>query len=175
MFIKERYLARENWRRITKREYAEKPFNLGGLRGVVGILRILEVSEPFRAEVCGKLTTLADAGITWIELLPEGENWCLTAMYQGKKMLQFYFDVTLENLTAPPARFCDLFLDVIVDPDGNKKLLDRDELDQALAEGVITAEQHSLALSVADRLLAAFPERLGELDSVCKDILSGKL
>ena len=44
-------------------------------------------------------------------------------MYHGKKMLQFYFDVTLENLTAPPARFCDLFLDVIVDPDGNKKVV----------------------------------------------------
>lgn len=172
MFIKERFLSRDNWKRVTRREYEEKPFSLGELRGTVGIIKIHDVSEPFRADVCGHETVLADAGITWLEILPDGKNWCLTAMYKGDEMLQFYFDVTLKNVTEPPAHFYDLFLDVTVDPDGNTRLLDRDELDAALSEGAITAEQHSLAVSVANDLQKAFPSMLNKLDKVCKSFLS---
>lgn len=171
MFIKKRFLARDTWKRVTKREYTEKPFKTGNLSGTVGILKIHEVSEPFAAEVCGKMTILADAGITWIEILPENENWCLTAMYRQNSMLQFYFDVTLENATGSPAYFFDLFLDVIVDPDGNTKLLDRDELDAALSEGVIDENQYKLSLKTAGKLLSAFPENLEKLDSFCKSFL----
>ena len=61
-----------------------------------------------------------------------------------------------------------------VDPDGNTRLLDRDELDAALSEGVITAEQHSLAVSVANDLQKAFPSMLNKLDEVCKSFLSAE-
>lgn len=172
MYIKQKYLSRDHWKRVIRREYDEKAFSLGELHGTVGILNILEVSEPFIADVCGQETVLADSGITWLEILPDGKNWCLTAMYRGDEMLQFYFDVTLKNVTGDHAYFYDLFLDVTVDPDGNTRLLDRDELDIALSEGVITAEQHSLALSVAKDIQQAFPSVVRKLDAVCQSFLS---
>lgn len=83
-------------------------------------------------------------------------------------MLQFYFDVTKRNIIDPPAHFFDLFLDVTVDPDGKAKLLDRDELDAALDEGIITRAEYNLARSEADAILAAFPTQTERLDRVCK-------
>jgi len=47
----------------------------------------------------------------------------------------------------------DLFLDVWVGRDGEPRILDRDELDQALASGCITDETGAAALAEAQRLL----------------------
>lgn len=49
----------------------------------------------------------------------------------------------------------DLFLDVWLDPGGEAVLLDRDELDAALASGAIGAAQAAAAVGEAERLLAA--------------------
>lgn len=49
----------------------------------------------------------------------------------------------------------DLFLDVWLGTDGAAVLLDRDELDAALASGVIDAAQARAAVAEAERLLAA--------------------
>ena len=93
-----------------------------------------------------------------------------SASFAARSVLLKY--TMFQSRSEPPAHFYDLFLDVTVDPDGNTRLLDRDELDAALSEGVITAEQHSLAVSVAIDLQKAFPSMLNKLDEVCKSFLS---
>ena len=169
MFIKKRFISRPDWKRILTREYSEKIVSLGDMRAAVGVLRIGEVSEPFRADVCGRTMILADRGYTWVELLPDGRNWCLTAMYDPSgSMLQFYFDVTKRNVTDAPAHFFDLFLDVTVDQDGRAKLLDADELVEALTEGIISRAEYDLAQNEADAILAAFPAQTERLDRICR-------
>ncbi len=169
MFIKKRFISRPDWKRILTREYSEKIVSLGDMRAAVGVLRIGGVSEPFRADVCGRTMVLADRGYTWVELLPDGRNWCLTAMYDPSgSMLQFYFDVTKRNVTDAPAHFFDLFLDVTVDPDGRAKLLDADELGEALTEGIISQAEYDLAQHEADAILAAFPSQTERLDRICR-------
>jgi predicted RNA-binding protein associated with RNAse of E/G family len=44
-------------------------------------------------------------------------------------------------------------LDVVVLPDGSIQVLDRDELDQALADRFISPEQHAQALAAGDKLI----------------------
>ena len=169
MFIKKRFISRPDWKRILTREYSEKIVSLGDMRAAVGVLRLGEVSEPFRADVCGRTMILADRGYTWVELLPDGRNWCMTAMYDPSgSMLQFYFDVTKRNVTDAPAHFFDLFLDVTVDPDGRAKLLDADELVEALTEGIISRAEYDLAQNEADAILAAFPAQTKRLDRICR-------
>ena len=82
--------------------------------------------------------------------------------------MQYYFDVTLENiLRGRDSRFRDLFLDVAAIPGGPLELLDRDELDEAYAEHLITAAEHHLAVETADRLVEAIPEHWTELYDFC--------
>ncbi len=172
LFIKDRYLNRKSWRRLSRGDYSEEYIEVGGFRGVVGVLRLNEISEPLRVAVCGVETVIADSGFTWVELLPEGGNFCLTSMYSPEgELVQIYFDITLENFTDSPAHFRDLFLDITVNPDGAARLIDEDELDEALSLGIITDAEHRLAHETAAALLSAFPTRIRELDGFLRSII----
>jgi hypothetical protein len=51
----------------------------------------------------------------------------------------------------------DLFLDLLVEPDGTHRWLDEDELEQALAGGLITEAEAAEARAAGERVLAAWP------------------
>ena len=173
MKIKTRRMARDNWSRVIEREYTHAPFACGGLRGELGLLRFKGVTDPLKVMVGDKLTQVIGDGYYWLQIAPEGENWWLTAMFDPElRPLEYYIDVTLENvIDGADSHYRDLFLDVIVSPSGNACLADEDELDAALAEGVITKAQHLLSHTVADRLMAAFPSRINELERFCRESL----
>ena len=66
--------------------------------------------------------------------------------------------------------FSDIYLDVVMMPDGRLDLLDEDELDAALSCGDITKEQHRLAHQWAKELMEAFPQNLPRLKEFCEGI-----
>ena len=112
--------------------------------------------SPFVKAVCGRRLTLADAGYLWVQLLLDGKNWALTIMYnERREVLQFYFDITLQNAVSEDGRPCfdDLYLDVVFFPDGSRLLLDEDELDGALQQGEISEEQAAMAQQQAQAIL----------------------
>jgi len=169
MIIKTRRMARDNWSRVISREYRTAPFEHGEYRGEIGVLRFGKVTEPLKVALGGKLVQIVGSGYYWLQVAPEGENWWLTAMFDPEfRPLEYYFDVTLENIIdGSESCFRDLFLDVVVAPDGSPYLLDEDELSAALSENVITKEQYALSHLVAAKLLDAFPQRINELERFC--------
>ena len=58
--------------------------------------------------------------------------------------------------------FFDCYLDLIIYPDGNIIVDDRDELDAALSGGDITEEQYNRALQTADKLQSGLLKNYGE-------------
>ena len=170
MVIKTRRMARDNWNRVISREYRTAEFTRGELHGVVGMLRFGRVREPLKVAVGGRLVQIVGSGYYWLQIAPEGEHWWLTAMFDPSlRPLEYYFDVTLENhLDGGESYFDDLFLDVVISPDGSPYLLDEDELDIALSEGVITKEQHTLSHRIADSILAEFPMKINLLEKFCR-------
>ena len=173
MVIKTRRMARDNWNRVISREYRTAEFARGELHGVVGMLRFGRVREPLKVAVGGRLVQIVGSGYYWLQIAPEGEHWWLTAMFDpSMRVLEYYFDVTLENtLDGAESSFRDLFLDVVGAADGSPYLLDEEELDAALAEGVITPEEHALSHETAAKLLDAFPARINELERFCIESL----
>ena len=101
--IKQRLLSRINWKRVTERRYTSgviypSPDIFGGCRAAYGVLRIDGISEPLSVRIGDATVTTADKGFTWIGVIPERKNFALTAMFDDHgKMLQYYFDITLEN------------------------------------------------------------------------------
>ena len=69
-------------------------------------------------------------------------------------MLQLYFDITNGNCLEPADNptFEDLYLDIVMEPDGSLYVLDRDELDEAFKAGKITAEQYERTVAEGKRL-----------------------
>ncbi|HML47258.1 MAG TPA: DUF402 domain-containing protein, partial [Clostridia bacterium] len=144
-------LCREGWKRVVERQYAQRRVLDGFMDGWIGLIRIEAVACPLVVTYEGTTLTIVDQGYALLQVAPSNANWWLSA-YIGKegKILQYYIDVTWENHTEGESPFFeDLYLDVVFLPDGRHFLLDQDELDGALAQGVIGQEQYDLAVQTA--------------------------
>lgn len=77
-------------------------------------------------------------------------------MDKDGKLVYWYCDIieTIHNRDENSYIFCDLLIDVLVYENGETKVIDLDELGDALERGSITKEQMVLALRAANRLLS---------------------
>jgi len=167
--IKTKPITRSDWPRVPRKAFVCETLALPAFRGVAALLRLDEVHAPLIVTSCGQQVTLVDKGFYWIQLAPQDAHWWLTAMLDPDgNLYQYYFDITLQNRIAGAASvFDDLFLDVVALPDGRCEVLDRDELDEALASCLITQEQYDMALSQATILMSTLPHRMDELHAFC--------
>ena len=111
----------------------------------------------------------------WLQIAMADCHWWLTVMVDSSgEITQYYFDITLENqlLASRDSWFTDIYLDVVMMPDGRLDLLDADELDEALQDGEITAEQHQMAHLWAQELMEELPQQLPKLKVFCEELFT---
>ncbi len=156
-------MARSEWTRIRSKEQVILPCTCEGLHGKISLLKMLDVSEPFRRVYDGEEIVLADNGYYWLQLAMEGEHAWFTVMFDDQgNLLQIYVDVTNGNHTdVDDPTFEDLFLDYVVYGE-NIHELDRDELDAAYASGSITKEQFDIAQNSGKAILQFLTKHLTE-------------
>lgn len=121
-----------------------------------------------KTPVCGK-------GMKWLQLIPEGQERCITAMIDNcGNPLVFYVDVIEESGFDEDgvATFTDKYLDVIFTAAGDVMVQDRDELDEALSTGDITESQHKAALEEGDRILEDMTKDIPKTVDWAKEILA---
>lgn len=148
--MKRKSLSYASWTCILSRELrvrrVTEPF-----AGNVALLRIHEVTEPQVWQWRGEPLTVCDRGMAWLSMLPERGGLCITAQLKADgSVALWYIDMIagqgMDERGVP--WFDDLYLDLIVSPDGAMHVDDRDELDEALRTGGITEAQHRQALDV---------------------------
>ncbi len=87
--------------------------------------------------------------------MPQNDWYCITAMMdENGKVLLWYIDMTAKqgiDVDGVPY-FDDLYLDLVVYPDGTIIVDDMDELEEALSKKDITQEQFNLAVETSHRL-----------------------
>ena len=171
MKMERRSMARSSWPRIIDREYVHMMVNENGFDGAVGLINLKKCTKPATILYGGKRpVTIIDDGYHWLQIAAKNESYWLTVMYnQQDEIVQFYFDITDNNniLDNGESWFYDLFLDVVILPDGTLFLLDEDELCQALDEKVITKEQYDKAYITADNIIKNFNGDVGYLYDNC--------
>lgn len=99
---------------------------------------------------------LAGSGYKWLMYLPLNENWCLTSFYNPKnELLEWYFDISKCNFIDENGIPCidDIFLDLVILPDGRTITVDADELQDALDNNQITIEDYNHAYCVHVEIL----------------------
>ena len=172
--IETKYLDRRGWRRVRESSFAWMDLHTPSLTGAAAAIHIKRVTAPLAVRDLDRMVTIADDGYRWLQIAPAGEHWWLTVMYgRDRRPLQYYFDITRENfIRGADSRFEDLMLDVVLTAGGACGLMDRDELDAALAAGNITSEEHRLARETAGELLENVPRRAGELAAFCQKVLA---
>ena len=119
------------------------------------MLWIHEVAQPLTVRNGDHDVTIADKGMTWLQIaMPDQHVW-VTAMFDDQgHVLQIYFDITNGNCLEPADNptFEDMYLDIVMEPDGALYVLDRDELDEALKAKQITEKQHARTVEEGERL-----------------------
>ena len=171
-------MSYDEWKCIKSKKLKEKHISTDFFTGYVGLLEIEEVSEKQIWKFNGEDIIVCDVGRKWLSILPENDFYCITAMLDEKdNILLWYIDMIAEqgiDADGVPY-FNDLYLDLVVYPDGTIIVDDMDELEDALAIKDITQEQFNLAISTADKLKSGL---LGDVDDFinytlrCKEILN---
>ncbi|WP_439875503.1 DUF402 domain-containing protein [Bacillus mycoides] len=152
--MKRKYGDGSSWKRLIEKDYRVKQVE----EGMLGILDIKKVREPSYKEYNSKELCIAGDGYTWIQYFINGKNFAITAMLDDqKKLVQYYIDVTKEFKVDDRGLpyFDDLYLDVVLLPNGKMYVLDEDELENAYKSGDVTKEEYELAWYTTKCIIAA--------------------
>lgn len=145
----------DEWKCIVSKNRIGKEVDTAEYSGYVGLLDIHEVSQPQIWKYNGEDLVVCDNNYKWLTIMPQNDYYCITAMMNEKSEIQVcYIDMIAEqgyDQDKVPF-FYDLYLDLVVYPDGTVIEDDMDELENALTVGDITQEQFDLAISTSDRL-----------------------
>ena len=155
--MRTRDMNRSEWTEITEKKQIIRNFTSDGKAGKISLMKILDISEPFAVNRGGITTVLLDRNYTWLQAALESEYIWLTAMFdEHDRFLQLYADLTDGNhMDSDNPCFEDMYLDFVI---GEKDFieLDRDELDQAYADHLITEAQYLRTLNEAERFRQRF-------------------
>jgi predicted RNA-binding protein associated with RNAse of E/G family len=127
-----------------------------GFEGYSAIIYFLAGSRELRVNDDGKELLLAGDGYKWLMYLPMNEPWCLTAFYDpDNELLEWYFDISKRNFLDENGTPCidDIFLDLIIMPNGKAVTIDANELQDALDKSEISRKDFDHAYQVRDSIL----------------------
>lgn len=164
------------WKCILKKDLRIVDVDTEEFKGHIGRLDILEVSEPQVWKFQGEDITVCDKGLKWLSILPKEDYYCITAMMnENCQMLLWYIDmIARRGVEDGVPYFDDLYLDLVVYPDGTIVVDDFDELEEALENKDITEEQFQLAVETAKQLregLLSDMKRLQEFTGRCLELV----
>ncbi|BCB04310.1 DUF402 domain-containing protein [Bacillus sp. KH172YL63] len=152
--LKRKYGLREGWSRILKQHGVTGYTPDKELEGYLSLITFDEVTEPLSVNYDGTSICIADKGYSWLQFFPADQHYSITTMMDGdSSIIQWYIDITKEN------GYCeekgpwmdDLFLDLIVLPDGTWIEKDEEELEEAYQKGVIDKTDYLLAINEYQR------------------------
>jgi hypothetical protein len=124
-------------------------------KGYIGVIEIENVTEPQIWKFNGEDIVVCDKGKKWVSILSQDDFYCITAMLNEKnEILLWYIDMIAEQGIDEDGipYFYDLYLDLVVYPNGTIIVDDMDELEDALSTKDITLEQYNLAINTSQKL-----------------------
>ena len=173
--MKRKRADRNPWPRVTRSRYQAWRLERPEFSGFVSVYWIDQVREPLRVPFLGHPTTIADAGHLWLQLLPDATPHTLTAMVDERgEIVQWYVDICHGHGQDPDGSlwYDDMYLDVVLLPTGELEIIDGEELDAALEQGQVTAEEYAAAWHEAVRVRAAIEAGDYPLLAVARAVLA---
>ena len=135
---------------------------LEDLNAYLTIKEVKDLEQPYFIYINGELVKKMDKNYKIIEYTPLDESYNVRAHVNDKnEILEYYFDITYgkNKIIDGIPYYNDLFLDVVYYQEAATKsstyihLSDRNDLEEALEEGVIDKEQYDYAYQITDKLL----------------------
>ena len=157
--MKKKFTDETYLRDVTKVQIITKKFE--NHNAYLVLKRIIRVDEPFIKEI-----TLIDNGYYILEYTPMDKLYNARVFTdKDYNVLEYYFDISLSNgVEDGRPYYYDLYLDIICTSEIKESLriLDEDELENALDNGEITKEEYDLANDVCKKLSKEIQENKNE-------------
>lgn len=129
--------------------YTQKRFDEDNFKGYISNVKFQNVEKPLIVNNGISKVCIKNNGYEWFEVYPDNSNYALTIMFDDKNdLIEWYFDIAKEiGLDNGIPYEDDLFLDMIILPNGDYLVLDEDELLDVLNRGEIQQTDVDLAYS----------------------------
>lgn len=165
--MKRKYADERNNTDIIESEFKSNVVNNNDFTGNVTFLKIKKVKNKWFVDE--EKRCILDENYTWVGIYPEHENYCITAIYdENKNIKEWYFDISKHNGIENGIPYeDDLYLDIVILPDGRVNILDEDELIQAYHDKNITKKDYELAYKVKDKIINEFANNVEKLKNIC--------
>ncbi|MFD2446461.1 DUF402 domain-containing protein [Bacillus sp. CGMCC 1.16607] len=178
--LKRQFGDRSEWKRVIKREYAQVFLDSKEFTGHITLLKIDKVSQPLFVQYGEKKICIVDDGYIWLQHFPTNQHFSVTTMFDTEgEIVQWYIDICNEIGLANNVPYLDdLFLDIVFLPNGEVIVMDEDELEEALSEGIINRSLFDLAWEEANQIRESISQGQFTLINVTKnhkDMLLQKL
>lgn len=173
--MKRKRLVYDDWTVITSKRYKQMNIDKEFFKGIIALLRIDEVSTPQVWEFNGEEIVVCDTGMKWLQMIPYNDTYVITAMINTKNEIELWYidmiadyGVDSDNITY----FYDLYLDLVVYPNGTIKIDDMDELLKALDQKIITPDLYKLAIETSQKLQIGILTDVPQLRKLCMRCLN---
>ena len=184
--MKHKRLNRDRWG-FQYYPYYQMRIDHDLFHGLACLIRLTDGEKNFWSLPRAGRVQVTGGGMTWLQLVPDHTHRVITVPYfpdgtHGPERERYpqpacpayqpsvwYVDIIagLEYGEDGVAAFIDQYLDVIFTPEGDVKIDDRDELDQAFASGELSKEQVDRALAECDAVLSDYCRDIRAADAWC--------
>ncbi len=145
----------DEWKCILSKSRIARTVDMPEFSGYIGLIKIHKVDRPQIWKYNGEDLIVCDDNFQWLTIMPKDDFYCITVMMNGNGEIQVcYIDMIAEQGYDEDGvpYFYDLYLDLVVYPDGTIVEDDMDELQMAFAECNITRKQFDLAIDTCNKL-----------------------
>lgn len=126
-----------------------------------------EFEKAGSVPVCGK-------DMIWLTMIPDNASRSISAFFlPDRRVSAWYIDIIEETGVDKDGVvfFVDKYLDVLLTPEGDVRIDDRDELDAAYDSGEISIYQYEAAINEAESIVNELADDIGETEKMCRKIL----
>lgn len=152
MKINRKYADKSGWKKILEKRFKTMYVDDVDFKGYLSLVCVDKTAIPLIKKTCDETICILDDGYMWLEQYFIDKNFSISTIYdEDKNLVQWYIDIvkTIGITEDGIPYFDDLFLDIIATPTSDIEILDRDELDEALNENIITSEEYENVLEIA--------------------------
>lgn len=155
--------------------YYQMRVDTNSFHGLACLIRLTDGAYcHWELPLAGK-TAVCGGGMTWLQLIPDGKKRVITAKYLPDQRISIWYVDVIERVEYDPdgvACFVDQYLDVIFTPQGDVKIDDRDELENAYESGELSHEQYEAALKESREIVDTLCSDFSATEAFCTELLN---
>lgn len=132
-----------------------------------GETRYWEYEKSGIVPVCGK-------GMIWLTIIPDNHSRCISVYFLPNRRVSVWYIDVIEEVGIDNdgiVYYIDKYLDVVLTPQGDVCIKDRDELDYAYASGELSKKQYEDALREGKLIVYELGADITKTEKYCRAIL----